>query len=139
MCPALTWRILPTYRSVRAQTSSWPHGLSTRYGTAGTGSPLESNRARRKSWRNIGVASHERQPSSLLSVIRRPHGPNFEVVAITSAPPLRLIARFFQRRSDAREELLGGPIRGELLGAEHLADRARAIAAGQRIARPRRR
>src|SRR5262249_17393108 len=54
-------------------------------------------------------------------------------------PPLRLIARFFQRRSDAREELLGGPIRGELLGAEHLADRAHTIAAGQRIARPRRR
>ncbi|HEX9054053.1 MAG TPA: glucoamylase family protein [Gemmatimonadales bacterium] len=30
--------------------------------------------------------------------------------------------------------MLGGPIRGELLGAEHLADRARAAAAGQRLA-----
>jgi len=33
--------------------------------------------------------------------------------------------------------LLGGPIRGDLLGAEHLADRARAAAAGQRLARGR--
>src|SRR5947207_249959 len=26
------WRILPTYRSVRAQISSWPQGFSTRTG-----------------------------------------------------------------------------------------------------------
>ncbi len=45
-------------------------------------------------------------------------------------------ARLFDRLragSDARDEMLGGPIRGELLGAEHLADRARALARGQRV------
>ena len=58
---------------------------------------------------------------------------------------MRFLSRLFPRSSDGREELLTGPIRGELLGAEHLADRARAIAASQRIAprpragRPRRR
>src|SRR5437763_2226934 len=30
--PCLMWRILPTYRSVRAQISSWPQGFSTRNG-----------------------------------------------------------------------------------------------------------
>src|ERR1700722_17678228 len=32
-CPALTWRTLPTYRSVWAQISSYPQGFSTRRGT----------------------------------------------------------------------------------------------------------
>src|SRR5690349_25172848 len=49
MCPAFTCRILPTYRSVRAHTSSWPQGLSTRYGTSGTGPPVGwTSIARRK-------------------------------------------------------------------------------------------
>jgi cellobiose phosphorylase len=44
------------------------------------------------------------------------------------------IIQLFERGADGREELsLAGPIRGELLGTEHLADRARAVAAGQRI------
>ncbi|HEX7336800.1 MAG TPA: glucoamylase family protein [Gemmatimonadales bacterium] len=37
-------------------------------------------------------------------------------------------------RTDAREDRLAGPIRGELLGAEHLAERAQELAAGQRLA-----
>jgi cyclic beta-1,2-glucan glucanotransferase len=37
-------------------------------------------------------------------------------------------------RTDAREDRLAGPIRGELLGAEHLAERAEQLAAGQRLA-----
>nr|MBA3759591.1 hypothetical protein [Gemmatimonadales bacterium] len=37
-------------------------------------------------------------------------------------------------RTDAREDRLAGPIRGELLGAEHLAERAQEVAASQRIA-----
>ena len=37
-------------------------------------------------------------------------------------------------RTDAREDRLAGPIRGELLGAEHLAERAHEVAASQRIA-----
>ena len=37
-------------------------------------------------------------------------------------------------RTDAREDRLAGPIRGELLGAEHLAERAQEVAAGQRLA-----
>ena len=37
-------------------------------------------------------------------------------------------------RPDAREDRLAGPIRGELLGAEHLAERAQELAAGQRLA-----
>src|SRR5690606_18169911 len=32
------------------------------------------------------------------------------------------------------EEMVTGPLRGELLGAEHLAERARAVARAQRIA-----
>ena len=36
-------------------------------------------------------------------------------------------------RADASEELLVGPIRGELLGSDHLAARARAVARGQRL------
>ncbi len=65
-------------------------------------------------------------------------GPRSEVIAITSAPPHRLSFRLFQRRGDARDELLAGPIRGELLGAEQLAERASDIAAGQRLAKGRR-
>ena len=37
-------------------------------------------------------------------------------------------------RTDAREDRLAGPIRGELLGAEHLAERAQEVASGQRLA-----
>jgi cellobiose phosphorylase len=41
----------------------------------------------------------------------------------------------FQRGGEARDELLAGPIRGELLGIEDLVDRARHIASGQRLRR----
>ena len=41
-------------------------------------------------------------------------------------------------RAEAREDLLAGPIRGELLGAEHLGERAQAVAGAQRLV-PRRR
>lgn len=37
-------------------------------------------------------------------------------------------------RAEASDELLAGPIRGELLGADHLAARARAVARGQQLA-----
>jgi cyclic beta-1,2-glucan synthetase len=37
-------------------------------------------------------------------------------------------------RTDAREDRLAGPIRGELLGAERLAERAKNVASGQRLA-----
>lgn len=44
----------------------------------------------------------------------------------------RLFSRLFSRPSPGREELLSGPLRGELLGAEQLAERARALAREQR-------
>jgi len=56
--------------------------------------------------------------------------------------PLRLrgwLRRLLPRRTDAREDLLTGPIHGELLGAERLAERARTVAAGQRLIAPARR
>lgn len=37
------------------------------------------------------------------------------------------------RASKARAELLTGPIRGELLGVEQLAERARVVAKGERL------
>ena len=39
----------------------------------------------------------------------------------------------FSRASDVRAELIPGPIRGELLGADQLAERARAVARGERM------
>jgi cyclic beta-1,2-glucan synthetase len=47
--------------------------------------------------------------------------------------PSSLLFRLFGRSTNPREEILVGPIRGELLGAEHLGDRARGIATGQRV------
>ncbi len=44
----------------------------------------------------------------------------------------RSLLQLLDRAGDGREEQLAGPIRGELLGAEHLADRARAVASRQR-------
>ena len=49
-----------------------------------------------------------------------------------TAPP-RLLSRLFAPAVDRDGELLPGPIRGELLGAEHLAERARAVAREQRL------
>jgi cellobiose phosphorylase len=51
------------------------------------------------------------------------------------------LSRWPRARTTAREDLLTGPIRGELLGPEHLAERARELAAAQRLspARGRRR
>ena len=50
--------------------------------------------------------------------------------------PRRLFARSALRGSDGRQELVAGPIRGELLGADHLAERARAAARAQKLAPP---
>ncbi len=46
--------------------------------------------------------------------------------------------RSFRRPTPSADDLLAGPLRGELLGAEHLAERARAVARAQRIAKRRR-
>src|SRR5687768_4534559 len=53
-----------------------------------------------------------------------------------STAPSRLLSRLFPPSIDPDGELLPGPIRGELLGAEHLAERARAIAREQRLVVP---
>jgi len=44
----------------------------------------------------------------------------------------RFLSHFFARGADARADL-AGPIHGELLGADQLAERARAVAAGERL------
>ena len=46
-----------------------------------------------------------------------------------------LFSRWFRARraTESADDLLAGPIRGELLGAEHLAERARTVARSQRI------
>ncbi len=46
--------------------------------------------------------------------------------------------RRFRGPTPSADDLLAGPLRGELLGAEHLAERARAVARAQRIAKRRR-
>ncbi|MGH7694427.1 MAG: hypothetical protein ACRENH_05580, partial [Gemmatimonadaceae bacterium] len=46
--------------------------------------------------------------------------------------------RPFRRTTASADDLLAGPLRGELLGAEHLAERAREVARAQRIARRKR-
>ncbi|MGH7535586.1 MAG: hypothetical protein ACREMG_08365, partial [Gemmatimonadales bacterium] len=56
------------------------------------------------------------------------------VPAIARVAQSPILSRLFTRVADVPADLLTGPIRGELLGAEHLAERARAVAAGQRIA-----
>src|SRR5688572_18463214 len=60
------------------------------------------------------------------------------VRAIAQLKSPRFASRFIPRRPDASEDLLAGPIRGELLGAEHLAERALALASEQRLDRRRR-
>ena len=57
----------------------------------------------------------------------------------TNAPPgVPLLTRIFPRGSQGRDELLAGPIRGELLGADQLAARARELARTQKTAEPQR-
>ena len=46
---------------------------------------------------------------------------------------LALLDRFLPRTTNGGGELLTGPIRGELLGAEHLAERARTLAGEQHM------
>ncbi len=62
------------------------------------------------------------------------HGRHPRCSTIASVTPLQFVAGLFPRPSEGREELLAGPIRGELLGADHLAERARVVAAGRRVA-----
>lgn len=50
-----------------------------------------------------------------------------------ATPRPRFFSHLFTRAADIRAELLAGPIRGELLGAEQLAERARAVARGERL------
>ena len=57
-----------------------------------------------------------------------------EVCVIASPRLRRFVSRLNPRRPDAREDLVAGPIRGELLGAEHLAERAQSVASEQRLA-----
>ena len=54
----------------------------------------------------------------------------------TSTPPARrtgLLARLLARSANGAQEPLVGPIRGELLGAERLAEHARSVARKQRV------
>src|SRR5689334_11516129 len=44
-----------------------------------------------------------------------------------------LLARLLSHRRSGSDDLLAGPLRGELLGADRLAERARAVARGQRV------
>jgi hypothetical protein len=45
-------------------------------------------------------------------------------IDIASLSPRRLLARALARTGTGADELLAGPLRGELLGADHLAERA---------------
>ncbi len=60
----------------------------------------------------------------------------FPTIALLTSS--RFASRLISRRTDAREDLLAGPIRGELLGAEHLGERANTLARGQRLDRRKR-
>src|SRR5437867_5895813 len=51
----------------------------------------------------------------------------------SATPRPRLFSHLFSRASDVRAELLAGPIRGELLGPDQLAERARTVAKGERL------
>ena len=73
----------PTYRSVRAQISSWPHGFSTRYGTSGISPPQRSKieRRRRRDARphadaaaDASLAPEHRVPASSMASARSPTG-----------------------------------------------------------------
>ena len=66
----------------------------------------------------------------------RPLAPLQPRVAISRATLRSILARRLDRRRlrAGLDELITGPIRGELLGAEHLAERARAVAKAQRLA-----
>src|SRR5688500_4855855 len=55
-------------------------------------------------------------------------------INLSSLTPRRLFARSALRGTDGRQELVAGPIRGELLGADHLAERARVAAREQKLA-----
>ena len=68
-------------------------------------------------------------PSPPTASADRIRGPAIPRVRLSSA-----IASRFAPPRPSLEELLAGPIRGELLGAEHLAERARALARTQRLA-----
>jgi len=50
--------------------------------------------------------------------------------------PVRAVSRLLRHRAPEPAELLAGPLRGELLGAEGLAERARAVARAQRVRAP---
>ena len=55
------------------------------------------------------------------------------VIRRSATPRPRFFSHLFSRASDVRAELLAGPIRGELLGAEQLAERARAVAKAEHL------
>src|SRR4051812_4767032 len=61
--------------------------------------------------------------------------PSLPLRSAIPTPKLRrsLISLMPLIRTDAREDRLAGPIRGELLGAEHLAERGQMLASGQRL------
>src|SRR5215208_1715836 len=52
---------------------------------------------------------------------------------IRAARRAALLARLLSRRRSGPDDLIAGPLRGELLGADRLAQRARAVARGQRV------
>jgi cyclic beta-1,2-glucan synthetase len=53
--------------------------------------------------------------------------------AIPPKSPTTVLSRFFRRSRDTTGEELVGPIRGEVLGAERLGERARAVARGHHL------
>ena len=67
-----------------------------------------------------------------------PPAPTPEAIPIPVPSLSRLLRRIAPRDAVSAEELLAGPLRGEPLGADALADRAQAIARGQRVSPGRR-
>ena len=105
-------------------------------------------RGRRRSWPPAGADSEyicRRPPRRRALSARAPRcrpttsapSPStsavFASVASRVAPRSRLLARIFERRSERADDLLAGPIRGDLLGVDHQAERAQEVAREQRL------
>ena len=105
-------------------------------------------RGRRRSWPPAGADSEyicRRPPRRRALSARAPRcrpttsapSPStsavFASVASRVAPRSRFLARIFERRSERADDLLAGPIRGDLLGVDHQAERAQEVAREQRL------
>ncbi len=128
------WRpplqLAPGFKGVGSKNGAWrPFDQRRKYSAGGSRGQRASASFRRVPGLELPLLPRGRPRATAAPL-------PFRELDIIVPPLAQLVKRFRPRRTASADELLAGPIRGEPLGADHLGERALALARGQRLSPP---